>query len=306
MSTNIRSNFPDFFGTTKLPELEAIVQSKSESYPSMIPILFNEESMTTDIYQTTTMSGLRNPEVKPENVPIKFQSMKPGFSKTYQAVEFGTGYRISKQAVDDGKFSFIQRATLSFAKGMFEICELDAASVFDGAFATNGYDGVPLCSTSHPLENGNGILGANRPVTFSELSITSFRELRNVLQDTLNEDGQRVRYSPSYFVVGQGLQDVAAEIVKSQYNPENANNAINTVYNSVQLLPGGFWNYLASDTAFFMVTEKMDHNLMFLTRTQMETDSDYDKKAKAWELMATKRYDKGYSNWRGVVGNAGA
>lgn len=306
MATNIRANFPDFFGTSKLPELEAIVQAKTEGYPSMIPILFNEEMMTTDIYQTTTMSGLQNPAIKPENVPITFQSMNPGFSKTYTAVEFGTGYRISKQAVDDGKFSFIQRATLSFAKGFFEIQELDAASVFDDGFTTNGYDGVPLFSTSHPLENGGGAVGANRPSAGSQLSYTSLKELRNIMQDMVNEDNQLVRYSPAFLVVPQNLQDDAAILVKTMYSPEDANNAINTVYNSMQLLPGGFWNYLSSDDAFFVVSEKMDHHLMFMTRTGLETDSDYDKKAKAWELMATKRYDKGYSNWRGVAGNPGS
>ena len=53
MATQIRPNFPDFFGTTKLPELEAIIQARTESYPSMIPILFNEDMMTTDITQTS-------------------------------------------------------------------------------------------------------------------------------------------------------------------------------------------------------------------------------------------------------------
>ncbi len=306
MPTNIRSNFADFFGTTKLPELEAVIQAKTESYSSMIPVLFNEEQMVNDIYQTTTMSGLRNPEVKPENVPVKFQSMKPGYSKTFSAVTIATGYRISKETVDDGKFSFIERATNSFAKGMFEVKELDGASVLDDGFTVNGYDGVPLFSSSHPLENGDGAVGNNLASAAAELSITSFRELRNILQDTVNENGQRVRYMASMLVVPHALQDVAMEITKSQYSPENGNNAINTIYNSVSLVPGNFWNYLDSDTAFFICTEKSDHHLMFLTRQGVETDSDYDKRAFAWELMVNTRYDKGYAGWRGWTGNAGA
>lgn len=306
MATNIRANFADFFGTDKLPELEAVVLAKTESYPSMIPILFNEEQMTTDIYQTTTLSGLRNPVVKPEGQPIEFQTIQPGFDQTYTAVTVATGYRISKEAVRDGKFSFIERATVSFAKGMFEVSEEDAADVFDDSFTVAGYDGQFLCDTDHPLENGAGAVGVNRPAAASELSITSFRELRNIMQDTVNEDGQRVRYSANWLVVGQALQDVAAELVKSVYTPENANNAINTLYNTVSLLPGGFWNYLASDTAFWLVSEKSENGLMFMNRQDMETDSDYDKRAKAWDLIVDKRYDVGYSGWRGVAGNPGA
>lgn len=305
MATNVRANFADFFGGNKLPELEAVILAVEESYPSMIPILFNEEAMTTDIYQTTTISGLQNPVLKAENTPIQFQTLKAGYSKTYTAQTFATGYRISKEAVKDGKFNFIERATRSFGKGHFEIKEYDAASVLDDGFTVNGYDGVPLFSNSHPLENGDGTTGDNLS-TAAELSLTSARELRNVLQSTVNENAQIVKYKPAFLVVPQDLQDVAAEITKSMYNPENANNAINTMYDALKLLPGGFWNYLSSSTAWFMFTEKQDHHLMFLTRQSLETDSDYDKKALAWELMANCRYDKGYSNWRGVAGNAGA
>jgi len=305
MATNLRSNFADFFGSAKLPQLEAVILAKTDSYTSMIPILFNQENMTTDIYQTTTHSGLRNPSLKNENSPVTFQTMKAGFDKTYTALTYATGYRISKEMVDDGKFSFIERATNSFAKGMFEIKELKAAEVFDDGFTVNGYDGVPLFSVSHPLENGNGSFGINRPSTGSELSISSFRELRNIMQDTLNENGQRVKYMPSIFVVPQALQDDAAEIIKSTMNPENANNAVNTVYNMCQLLPGGFWNYLESDTAFFFLADKSDHYLMHMDRQGLEITTDYDTHAFAHEVIASSRFDQGYSSWRGVVGNPG-
>jgi len=130
--------------------------------------------------------------------------------------------------------------------------------------------------------------------------------MRNLFQNTLNEDGQFVKYKAKYLVLPQMLQDTGMEILKSQYNPEDANNAINTVYDSLQLLPGGYWQYLESDTAYFMVGDKMDHWLMFMDREPMTTDSDYDKKARAWELMCFSRWDVGYSNWRNLVGNAGA
>lgn len=306
MATQLRSNFPDFFTASKLPELEAIIQAKTLSYPSMIPVLFNEEGMTSDIYQTTTMSGLRNPSVKPEGQPVTFQTMQPGYSKTYTALTYATGYRISKEMVDDGKFSYIAKATESFAKGMFEVKELAAADVYNDGFTVNGYDGVPLFSTTHPLENGGGQLGVNRPVAASALSLTSFRDLRNIMQNTLNENGQLVKYMAQTLVVPQLLQDTAIELLKSAYNPNNANNTVNTIYDSVNVVPGGFWNYLESDTAFFLQAAKSDHNLLFLTRQGLETDSDYDKHAFAYEITAGCRFVVGASGWRGVYGNPGA
>jgi hypothetical protein len=304
MAIQIRSNFSQFFGSTKLPELEAIILSIAEDWPSMIPLLFNVESMASDIYQTTTYSGLRNPQAKNEGGPVQFQDMNQGFAKTYSANHYTNGYRISYEMVKDGKWNMIERATRSFAKGHAEVEEILAADVFDNGFTTNGYDGVPLFSASHPLENGDGAVGSNISSTGSALSVTSFRELRNVLQDTVNENGQRVRYMPKWFVVPQALQDTAMEIVKSQYNPENANNAVNTVYDTVSLLPTNFWNYLDSDTAFFLGTDSSDHGLMFMNRQALETDSDYDPFV-AYEVMSSRRFDVGYSQWRGWVGNAG-
>jgi hypothetical protein len=305
MAVTIRPNFKDFFTEEKLPELEAVILAKNESYQSMIPVIFNTESMDSDIYQTTTYSGLKNPILVQENEKIGFQALKPGFSKTYTAKKYAAGFKISKEMVRDEKFSFIQRATESFSKGMFEIKEFSAAGVFDDGFTVNGYDGVPLFSTQHPLENGDGAFGVNRPAAGSELSITSYRELRNIAQDTVNENGQLVKYNPSVFIVPQAQQDDAAEIVKSMYNPENANNAINTVYEHTQLLPGGFWNYLEDNEAFFLASNKNEHYLMFLERQALEISSDYDHHAQGHELIADCRFDQGYSSWRGVVGNPG-
>lgn len=304
MPTNIRANFPNFFGPGKLPELEAVILAMESSYQSMIPLLFNEEPCQSDIYQTTTISGLQNPSVKPENAPVIFQTLKGGFPKTYVIETFASSFRISKEAVADGKFNFIERATKSFAKGFFEIEEIRAATVFDNAFTVNGYDTVPLCSLLHPLENAGGF-GVNRPAVASALSVTSYRELRNIMQDTVNENGQLIRMQPKWLVVPQELQDVAAELVKSQYRPDNANNAVNTIYEHTQLLPEGFWNYLTSPRQWFLVSEKMENHLMFIRRQEMEVDSDYDKIAFAHELIASKRFNVDYSNWRGVDGNPG-
>jgi len=304
MSTNLRSNLGDYFGPGKLPELEATILAKAESYPSMIPILYNLETTDTDIYQTTTLSGLQNPSLKNEGAPVSFQALQPGYDNTITVDTYATGYRISKEMVRDGKFNYIQRATESFAKGQYEVKEIAAASLLTGGFTDTGPDGVSLFNTAHPLEN-SGATGSNLG-TAAALSITSFRALRNIMQDTVNEQGQRVVYSMAYLVVGQALQDTAKEIVKSMYNPENANNAINTVYESVQLLPGGYWNYLNSDTNFFIISQKNEHSLTWLDRQPLEVTSDYDKHAFAHEIIGDTRWARDYGSWRGVVGNAGA
>lgn len=305
MGVNIQGNFSDFFGTGKLPNLEAVIEAKKESYSSVIPLLFNTVNIGTDIWQSTTLSGLRNPEVKPEAQPVTFQTIQSGYSKTITVSCYATGYAISKEAVDDGKVNFINRATTSFAKGAFELKEMNVASIFNNAFTTTGYDGVALCSASHPLENGLGVTNSNLG-TAASLSLTSYRDLRNVMQDTLNENGQRVKYKASYFVYGQDLQDTGAKLMGSSHEPDNANNAINTVYNHCKPLPEGYWPHLSSTTAFFLVGAPEDNGLYIVEREAFNVDSDYNKKARTYEVMSFERYGYSWANHRGLAGNAGA
>ncbi len=306
MATQIRSNLLDFFTESKLPALEAIIESKKNTYPSMVDVLFNTVPMTSDIAQTTTLSGLRNPVIVGENETVSFQVLKPGYSNTVTYDEWRTAYRISHRMVKDGKENLIRRATESFSHGMYEVKEIGLANIFNNGFATNGYDGVPLFSTSHPLENGDGALGANRPTSASEFSLTSYKEARNILQDLTDENGRKLNYKAQWLILPQLLQDEGYELLKSAYNPENANNTVNTVYEHTSLLPGGYWPYLTSDTAFFLATDKTYHGLEYKPRFGFETDSDYDKHAKAYEIMASEAWTQTYNTWRGLVGNPGA
>jgi len=302
---NIQLNFPDLFGPGKLPELEAIIFATATSYPSKIPFLFNNQPMDREIYQTTTLSGLGNPTIKGEGVNTDYADIQPGFSQTYAYDEWTLGYRIGRNTVRDGKFSMIERATRSFAKGFYEVKEIAAANVFNNGFTVNGYDDVPLFSLVHPLEDGGGAVGINRPVDGSELSITSVRELRNILQSTIDENNRLIEYHAKYLVVPLDLQDVAKEIIKSAQIPDNANNAINTLYDAMQLLPGDYWSYLSRDSAFFIVTDKMDHHLMHLSRAPLETESEWKKDSRSREIVASESFTKGYSGWRGTTGNPG-
>ncbi len=304
---DLKSMFTQHFGTGKLPALESITKVKAEAYPSMIPYLFNDDPMTSELSQDATMGKLRNPQPMNDGEAFQMQSLNQGFAVNYQPIRVGMGYSISKQMVDDGKFQFIQRANDSFAEGMAEVFEQYGADVFnDGFTVANGGDGKSLFASDHPIESGLGEVGNNLAAAPAELSITTFRELRNLLQATIDEAGRKVSYMPSILVTPLDLQDVAQELVKSVLAPDSANNAINTIYNTVQLLPGGFWRYLTSDTAYFLVCDKNKHDLKVRERQGIDIQSEWVQNPRVWEMTGDRRFVFGYSGWRGLTGNAGA
>jgi hypothetical protein len=229
MSMTMPNDFLDLFTEDKLPELKAVYKTKAESYPSMIPLLANIGSFgNSDIVQTTTISGVGDFGETLAGQDAKVGYIRPGFDNTIVAKKYTNSVIVPKEFITDTKQNLLKYAMESFAKGAFEIQEKKLAQIFLEAFSTTGYDGVALCSASHPLENGNGLTWSNLS-SAADLDITSFRDTRDVLQDTPNEDGQLVNMMPKLFVCGQELQDKAHEIVKSMYNPENANNAVNSV-----------------------------------------------------------------------------
>lgn len=299
-------NNSDLYGEDKLPNLYMVIEDMAAAYPSMIDVLFNTENITTDIYQTTTLSGIKNPVVRAQLEPVEFDTIKQGYSNTITVAERSAGYAISKIALDDGKVNYVDRATKSFAKGAFEEKEYNHAGIFDDAFTVSGYDGVPLCSASHPLENGFGGTDSNL-VTGAALTRTSLKALRNVLQNAVDSNGRKQMYNAAYIVYPQALQDTVKEILGSEFQPENANNAINTLVGFTNVLPGvGYWPYLGSSTAFFLVCPKEQTGLMHIKREAYNIVYDQDVHTRVHKYSSHERYGFGVSHHRGIFGNEGA
>ena len=300
------SNLDQLYGVDKLPNLNKIIELKQASYPSMKDVLFNTESTNSEIYQTTTLSGVKNPVVRAELETVEFDTIKQGYSNTITVAERSAGYAISKVTLDRKKYNFVDRATKSFAKGSFEEKEYNLAGIFDDAFTTVGYDGKVLCATDHPLENGFGGVNSNLG-TAAAFSKTSFAALRNVLQNQVDEDGRKLNYMSAYIVHPQALQDSVREVLGSMYNPDNANNTINTMYDYTNVLPGvGYWPYLTDTNSFFLTCPKEDTGLMHVQGEAYNVEYDYDMHTRVHKYSSHEIYGYGVSHHRGIVGNAGA
>jgi len=120
----------------------------------------------------------------------------------------------------------------------------------------------------------------------------------------VNERGNPRPAVPKILIVPPELRFEAESLLKSEYNPENANQQVNTVGNK-----GVEWktiHYLSSTTAWFLATEKQYHDLRFINRKQLQL-KQWDEPAKRIAVFqAAMRCTCDFVNWYGVYGNAGA
>jgi len=111
---------------------------------------------------------------------------------------------------------------------------------------------------------------------------------------------------PQSMIVPRQLWFEANRILKSTLQNDSANNAMN-VLKSTNAIPGGIKvNHYFSDTdAFFIRTNCPDSMKMYQRDSyDLKRDNDFDTdnaKAKTYD-----RYSVGWTDWRGVVGSAGA
>lgn len=296
------------FGATQLPRLGKIIENIVAQYPSMKDVLFNEVSIdNTDIYQATTLSGISGPEIRQLGVAPTFDTIKQGFATTITVDDRSKGFAIAEETIKDTKINFVERAMEFFMKGAYEEKEFNLAGVFDDAFTVNLADGVPLCDTSHTLESQTGAVNSNLG-TAAAFSKTSFQALRNIMQNQVDEQGNKINPMAAFLIYPQAIQDTVKEVLGSEYDPDNANNTINTMYGFTNVLPTGvgFWPYLASTTAFFMAQPKQYTNLHYVNREAYNVVYDYEKHARVHTYSSHERYGIGVPSHRGIVGNAGA
>lgn len=298
----------DFYGVDKLPDLAMVMMNEVPMYPSMKDVLFNTVTIqNTDQYQATTLSGIPGPVVRGLGQTPEFSTIQSGYSTTITTVDRSRGFAIAKETIDQGKFDLVKRAHEFFTKGAAEEKEYNLASIFDNAFTTTLADGQVLISANHPLEGVPGSVNSNIG-TAAAFTKTSFKALRNVMQNQVDEQGNKLNPTAAHLLFPQALQDSVQEVLGSMYDPDNANNTINTMYGFTNVLPNGvgYWPHLSTTTSYFMMMKKEHTGLTYVESEGYSVVYDYQPHERIHTYSSHELYGIGVPSHRGIVGNAGA
>jgi len=302
--------------TVSVANTGAFSQLSSRDFKS---VFFDEYKRTGEEYKEvanmTTMDGAYQREGEMvglgamqevgEGQPLPYDMMIQGNEKTIYPTKFKLAMAITEEMWDDDQKGHIKKAFQELGKSAALTKELKFWDIFNSGFVTTrrtGIDGAALFA-SHTLF-GTGTSYSNYAATAGSLNMTSLQAAMNRFEAVQNDRGIIIPMKPKKLIVPYQLRFEAEKLLGSQYNAENANMQVNTVGNK-----GLSWmvgHYLSSSTAWFLVGDKSDHDLRFITRKPLALKSFDDPSTGNAIFYATMRIQTTFVRWRGTDGNAGA
>jgi hypothetical protein len=265
----------------------------------------NQGTMDGAYMKETEGVGLSRLQTMYEGQEIRFQDFLEGNQKEIEPEYFGLGVQITEIAQDDDRTGHLKKGVRELAKAAKYTEELEFWDLLNSGFdssARTGADGYALFSDSHATLDGdttidnNGTAGSLSMSTLQN-AITHFRKMKQDRSIPIN-------MQPKVLLIPPDLEWKAKELELSELNPEDANNAINTVRTvglKYMIIP-----YLTSTTAYFLLGAKDDHDLRFIRRKPFQFKSYVDFNSGNQLHKVTGRFVCDFVHYRGVYGNAGA
>ena len=229
-----------------------------------------------------------------------------GYDTTFTHVGYGLYARVTKEMQDDDQYDVIRKLPGALSNSVGRTKEYYGAYIFNNMFTaasphTSGGDGQYLGATSHPLTGGGTY--QNILSSAADLGISSLEEALYTLRLTQGDRGEVLELEPKYLVVPPQLERVGWELLQSVGRPDTANRADNWM--KTQNLTLIVWSKLTDSDAWFLLTDKSQHGLVFYNRLDLETDSDRDFKSKDFMYSVFTRFSVGWTDWRGIFGTPG-
>lgn len=304
-----RLQFTDYYLSTMLPALEAVIADEQAARPEQYPQFFNVEDTAASIVQKGEIATLGTMNQTAEGENVRYDAPIQAFNKTYTPVDWSLGTRITHRMVADDKYGLIRAVTASLPQSGRETIEVEAANIYNRAFNASylGPDGVILCSTAHVMVGGG--TQSNRLSPDADLDIPSLESAVTLFRKFVNHRGIKKRLLPRFLVVPPELAFASAEILNSQMRSDTANNTVNA-FKAGGLEAGVMvpkvYEYLTDTDAWFLTTDPNKLRVRVIHRERFATMHDIDFDSRSIKTAAWQTFVTGFDGWEGIVGTQGA
>lgn len=305
----IQGNFSDFFGTTMLPMLRAMLWNRYKQYQKQFPMVFQVLSSDREIEQYSGITGLGLFRSINDGEAVTYDTPQQEFRKTFTHSRFGLGFKISVDTIEDDRHQLIAKQTRELARSAFESQEIAAASIFNNGFTAGTYagpDGVALFSASHPLVKQGGTqsnllsVAADLDVTSLELALIDFETQKD-------SSGKLVHVPASKVIVAPQNRFNVYEICKSTMRSDTANNTTNALKFATDGVPEPFvWRFLTDPDAWFVCGPPGETGLVWFWRKKPYTKGETDFDTETGKYAMRYRSSVGFFSFYGVYGTPGA
>ena len=289
------------------PVLTEIFYQKYNELPNQMERVFRVMGSTKAKETDLMIGGFRDP--KEFNGTVEYQTITPDYDITYTHRHYTDGFSVTQVMLEDQQYEQIFSRPQEMGTAFARFREKQAWSVFNYAFSTTyadgssslGYDGKALCAYDHPQKEGSPTDVDNlrtAALTHSELNAAI-----NQLAALKDSENQEISLMGNLLITGRGLRTTARELVESELTPESAENAINVNAGMRYMTVP----HITSTTAWFVVDAEMSKRwLKWYDRVPVQFAAEDDFNTLQRNFRARVRNSFGWSNFRFVVGSAGA
>lgn len=286
------------------PGLNAIFGMMYKQHPKEWAQVFESKNSKKRFEEDVLESGFGFAPLRDEGAAVHYDEAQEEYTVNYTHVELAMGFRITQQAVEDGLYGDIgAKRSAALGRAMAQSEELIHANLFNLGFTDTGPDGVALFSASHPTRNGNQ---SNTLATPADLSETSIEQLAIQIRKAKDSRGLPVMLRTEGLILPPDLEYEGLRLTKSVLRPGTADNDVNAmVAKGLFMKAPVIMTHLTDPDAWFIKTDCPD-GLKHFTRIAMDRKMTGDFETDDVKYRARQRFSRGYSDWRGVYGSAGA
>jgi phage major head subunit gpT-like protein len=305
------------YGRLLEPGLRKVFMESYNEIPEQYSKVFNVQDSKKAIETDYRMGGFGLFDKKESAGAVKYEDPTATQALQYIHEEFAKGFSVERKMIDDEQYNQINKMSAALGRSARATIETKAADVLNGAFTSNGFDGVPLISATHKRLDGgamSNLLGATDGAGAANGALSD-RNLKAALvqmRRQVDDKGILIQTSPKLLVVPPSLEYIARTLVESAAlsttgNGGTYNSDKNVIQGRLQVVVMDYFTYTQAAGKYpWLLIDPTVAQLNFFWRKRLEFGNDRDFSTKAYKYDAYMRFSVGYSDYRGVFGSDGS
>ena len=288
MAYTFSSNMPNALGSSDLLEafMDGLINSETDlSWVSLIP---------------TDQNNIKNVGILPpsqyaqvtEGADIPTKAIEEGFAATYTHTNLGIGFAVSLQTKltmpREMLVSFLSQLGASAARRLSSDCY----GLLNNGTTTNGADGVPTFSASHPSN-----VGVQSNLATTALDFASYETAQRSLMTQQTPDGLLAGYRATVLIVPPALNVTAHKVNTAIYQSQD--------YEPNMSAGAGIRTIVAPDltnstSRWFLLDERFSSFKCYILRGPSPKLIEEDEDSHRMEVRDRMIYAVGQDGWRGT------
>lgn len=289
--------------------LTKVYDKQNEKTKPQYPVVFNDypNDPQRGFMTYLALRGMSLAAIMPEGQAPQLQQMSEGESQGFNLVDYGLGYAVTKKSMEYDPKQILARAPKFLLYSVQISEELLIWQLLNLATVIDGFDGVPLLSTAHPLQQQPSITVSNT-VSNTAISVEALQAGIVAMNLTVDDNNLPTYKTPKQLVVGTGISQQTQEILGAKGYPYSDENRPNVVADSLNVVIS---RWITNSTAWYILAGKGDiegdtHSLFYSFQVKDRQRTWQEPSTQNTYHTAEFRLAYGFLDWRGTYGSLGA